>query len=320
MAAARRALFQSLLAAIPNFHGTSEENVTFFLKNITDTCNVQKLDDQNCILVLRLKCRDKALEFLSSDTEVAKETEFQKIIDLFQKKFHKAESFEDASYEYARITQKPKQTVTNLAEEIRSIVTRMSPTSENNAELTTFKEKLMFSKFLEALRPDIRIEVIKFGKKNFKDLVAQALDVEKALEQKDFDLNNLCAVPSTSSDLIEKLLKQQAEQNVQISKLTDTIQKIQEEKVTCQICFKTHSARDCWHYLGVQNQRHFRRNPHFSNQAMQSSGGYNSWGDNSNSQRQDNRNLQSNGPRYNRGRGRNQQYRPYNHSDTNLNY
>lgn len=314
--ATKRALFQSLLTSIPNFHGNQDENVTFFIKNITDTCNIQKLDDENCILILRLKCRDKALEFLSSDAQVAKETDFEKIVDLLRKRFQKTENFEDASYEYARISQKPKQGVAELAEEIRGIVSRMAQGSENNAELSQFKENLMFSKLLEALRPDIRIEVMKFGKRNFKDLVAQALDIEKALEQKNFDLNNLCAIPSTSNDLIDKLLKQQAEQTAQISKLTDTVQKIKEEKMCCQICFKTHSAKDCWHYLGVQNQRQFHRSRQNSNQA--NSNGYNNWNNNDYHYAQDSNNSQSYRPSYNRGRGRN--YNPYNRSNNHLNY
>lgn len=63
----------------------------------------------------------------------------------------------------------------------------------------------MISKFIETLRSDIKVEVLKFGLKNFEDLVDKAIHIENALEQKDFNLNNMCAVPSSSNDSLTLL-------------------------------------------------------------------------------------------------------------------
>lgn len=78
-------------------------------------------------------------------------------------RFRREETFQDASYEYARMVQKPKQSVKELAEVIRKIVGKMAPDVDNNPQLGALKLNLMYSKFLEALRSDIRIEIIKFG-------------------------------------------------------------------------------------------------------------------------------------------------------------
>lgn len=58
----------------------------------------------------------------------------------------------------------------------------MVPNAEEIPQMNALKLNLMFNKFLEALRPDIKTEVLKLGKDNFEDLVSSAIDCEKALE------------------------------------------------------------------------------------------------------------------------------------------
>ncbi|GBN95044.1 hypothetical protein AVEN_221095-1 [Araneus ventricosus] len=58
---------------------------------------------------------------------------------------------------------------------------------ENNLENLT--EKLKLSKFIEALRSDIRMEVKKLGPKSFKSAVAMAKNVENALSEENVECN-----------------------------------------------------------------------------------------------------------------------------------
>lgn len=60
--------------------------------------------------------------------------------------------------------------------------------------MNTLKLNLMFNKFLEALRPDVKTEVLKLGKETFDNLVSSAMYCEKALEQQcSFSVNTINA-------------------------------------------------------------------------------------------------------------------------------
>lgn len=80
---------------------------------------------------------------------------------------------------------------------------------------------MMFCKLFEALRSDIKAEVLKFSKTILTTFVSSAMDIEKALEQKKISVNNLNAnsVPNTSNRecLITILLKQADSNKMQLN-------------------------------------------------------------------------------------------------------
>lgn len=43
------------------------------------------------------------------------------------------------------------------------------------------------------------------------------------------------------------------------------MQKLLDDKNNCQICGKSHSAKECWHYLGATNQGNMQREQQFFN-------------------------------------------------------
>lgn len=120
------------------------------------------------------------------------------------------------------------------------MVNNMLTDVKGNSELEQFKSHLIVSKFIENLCSDIKVELLKFGLKTFEELVDKVIHIENALNHKEFDFNNICAVPSTSIDssLFNSILEQQNTQSKQIEQLTLTIQKLKEEKLACQICEK----------------------------------------------------------------------------------
>ncbi|GBM55739.1 hypothetical protein AVEN_190327-1 [Araneus ventricosus] len=71
------------------------------------------------------------------------------------------------------------------------------------------KENLKLTKFLEALKPDISLEVKKFGRKDLKSVLAHAINIESALEQScDNSTNNISNV-DIQNILKENLIKDQ---------------------------------------------------------------------------------------------------------------
>ncbi|GBN34440.1 hypothetical protein AVEN_197188-1 [Araneus ventricosus] len=76
------------------------------------------------------------------------------------------------------------------------------------------KENLKLTKFLDALKPDISLEVKKFGPKDLKSALAHAINIESALEQScDNSTNNISTV-DMHNILKENLIKDQLIANI----------------------------------------------------------------------------------------------------------
>lgn len=320
----------ALMAAIPAFHGKEGENVHFFIRNISDVCNIQNWNDENRILLFRLYCRDKAQEYVANDPEINNIDNFENFVRLFRAKFSREENFQETSYLYSNIKQKPKQTVKELADVVKKLVNRMVPDADDIPQMVILKQNLMFNKFLEALRPDIKTEVLKLGKENFDDLVSSAMDCEKALEQQcSYSVNTINATQvsgnSSQDSLITILLKQQENSNKLLQSMAEQLKGLKEERAVCHICNKQHNTKDCWFFPSLQNREFFSPQQNFSGQGYSAANqASNFLSPNSNSPNNGRhfenqgrnfggefrRGSDNNVQRFNRGRGRNN-YRPY---------
>lgn len=299
-----------LLSAIPNFSGEASESVTSFIKNLCDVTNLQMLPEETKTILLRLHCKGKALEFIHEDPTAADEENFETLCNLLIKKFKKQLTFAETSQNFSNISQKPKQTVKELAEEVRRLATKFIPNNNENIEVGNLRKSLMLTKFVEALRADIKLEVTKFNPKTFEDAIEKAKDIERALEQT-ASINNITSSVSDNINL-QILLKQQLESNKQIALLNEKLNKITENKTTCHICDNNHKTTLCPQFPSnasnpnsqpdnrqtqSPNPNHFSPNSNFPNQ--HSRGYYR------------NRNF--------RNRFHRHQFRPYNRRRNNLN-
>ncbi|GBN45544.1 hypothetical protein AVEN_95834-1 [Araneus ventricosus] len=223
--------------------------------------------------------RDNALKFLIGDPIASKENDFDNLAELLIKTFEKKQSFQEIHRQFSAISQKQNQSVKDLANEA-SMVADKYVTVENtnqNCDLI-LKENLKLTKFLEALKPDISLEVKKFGPKDLKSALAHAINIESALEQScDNSTNNISSV-DIHNILKENLIKDQliADLSKKINNLTrgNVINNIKRDttsashegdtqnKITCHICSEPHWTTDSWYYpRGNQsrNPRPWRR-------------------------------------------------------------
>ncbi|GBL95329.1 Transposon Tf2-6 polyprotein, partial [Araneus ventricosus] len=77
-----------------------------------------------------------------------------------------------------------------LAEQVSSTTDKFSnPIDSEEENIVNLTEKLKLSKFIEALRPDIRVEVKKLGPKIFKSAVAIAKNIDNALSDDGAEIN-----------------------------------------------------------------------------------------------------------------------------------
>ncbi|GBO26448.1 hypothetical protein AVEN_113905-1 [Araneus ventricosus] len=255
---------QSLISSLTPFKG-GNENFDFFIKQFIEIAKLEKWSEAKKILVLKLNLKDEALKFLVSNPKLEEINHFDSLVKKLEEKFCKKPNFEEAQRQFNNLKQKVSQSISDLAEQVSSITDKFSnPNNSEEENIVNLTEKLKLSKFIEALRPDIRVEVKKLGPKNFKSAVAIAKNIDNALSDDGAEIN-------VTDSGINQILSQQLSTNKQILELSEKVNAISSQNLCvnslteapatnsnndqsnqqspCQICGKlNHKANNCFHY------------------------------------------------------------------------
>ncbi|GBO10463.1 hypothetical protein AVEN_199297-1 [Araneus ventricosus] len=180
---------QSLISSLTPFKG-GNENFDFFIKQFIEIARLEKWGEAKKILVLKLNLKDEALKFLVSNPKFEEIDNFDSLVKKLEEKFCKKPNFEEAQRQFNNLKQKVSQSISDLAEQVSSTTDKFSnPNNSEEENIINLTEKLKLSKFIEALRPDIRVEVKKLGPKNFKSAVAIAKNIDNALSDDGAEIN-----------------------------------------------------------------------------------------------------------------------------------
>ncbi|GBM18785.1 Transposon Tf2-9 polyprotein [Araneus ventricosus] len=255
---------QSLISSLTPFKG-GNENFDFFIKQFIEIARLEKWGEAKKILVLKLNLKDEALKFLVSNPKFEEIDNFDSLVKKLEEKFCKKPNFEEAQRQFNNLKQKVSQSISDLAEQVSSTTDKFSnPNNSEEENIINLTEKLKLSKFIEALRPDIRVEVKKLGPKNFKSAVAIAKNIDNALSDDGAEIN-------VTDSGINQILSQQLSTNKQILELSEKVNAISSQNLCvnslseapptnsnndqsyqqspCQICGKlNHKANNCFHY------------------------------------------------------------------------
>ncbi|GBM37309.1 Transposon Tf2-6 polyprotein [Araneus ventricosus] len=255
---------QSLISSLTPFKG-GNENFDFFIKQFIEIAKLEKWGEAKKILVLKLNLKDEALKFLVSNPKLEEINHFDSLVKKLEEKFCKKPNFEEAQRQFNNLKQKVSQSISDLAEQVSSTTDKFSnPNNSEEENIINLTEKLKLSKFIEALRPDIRVEVKKLGPKNFKSAVAIAKNIDNALSDDGAEIN-------VTDSGINQILSQQLSTNKQILELSEKVNAISSQNLCvnslteapatnsnndqnnqqspCQICGKlNHKANNCFHY------------------------------------------------------------------------
>ncbi|GBN46099.1 hypothetical protein AVEN_205608-1 [Araneus ventricosus] len=226
---------------------------------------LEKWGEAKIILVLKLNLKDEALKFLVSNPKLEEIDHFDSLVKNLKEKFCKQPNFEEAQRQFNNLKQKVSQSISDLAELVSSTADKFSnPNNSEEENVVSLTEKLKLSKFIEALRPDIRVEVKKLGTKTFKSAVAIAKKIDNALSDDGGEIN-------VTDSGINQILSQQLNTNKQILELSEKVSAISSENLCvnslteaqatnsnnvrnnqqspCQICGKlNHKANNCFHF------------------------------------------------------------------------
>ncbi|GBN82007.1 hypothetical protein AVEN_171396-1 [Araneus ventricosus] len=161
----------SLIASLTPFKG-NEDSFEFFVKQLNAIAKLEKWGEAKKILVLKLNLKDEALKFLVSNPKLEEIDNSDSLVKKLEENFCKKPNFEEAQQRFNNLKQKVSQSISDLAELVISTTDKFSnPNNSEEENIVSLTEKLKLSKFIEALRPDIRVEVKKLGPKTFKSAV-----------------------------------------------------------------------------------------------------------------------------------------------------
>ncbi|GBL73319.1 Transposon Tf2-9 polyprotein [Araneus ventricosus] len=241
------------------------KTLIFFIKQFIEIAKIEKWSEAKKILVLKLNLKDEALKFLVSNPKLEELDHFDSLVKKLEEKFCKKPNFEEAQRQFNNLKQKVSQSISDLAEQVSSTTDKFSnPNNSEEENIINLTEKLKLSKFIEALRPDIRVEVKKLGPKNFKSAVAIAKNIDNDLSDDGAEIN-------VTDSGINQILSQQLRTNKQILELSEKVNAISSQNLCvnslseapatnsnndqsnqqspCQICGKlNHKANNCFHY------------------------------------------------------------------------
>ncbi|GBN95350.1 hypothetical protein AVEN_251738-1 [Araneus ventricosus] len=215
----------SLVASLTPFKG-KEDSFDFFIKQLNDIARLKKWAEAKKILVLKLNLKDEALKFLVSNPKLEDISDFDSLVSKLKEKFCKQPNFEEAQRQFHDLKQKVSQSISDLADQVSLSTEKfVNPKGSEEKNLVTLTEKLKLSKFIEALRLDIRVEVKKLGPKSFKSAVAMAKNIDNAFSEDSGEFN------ATDSG-INQILSQQLDTNKQILELSERVNAILTQNMT----------------------------------------------------------------------------------------
>ncbi|GBM41998.1 Retrovirus-related Pol polyprotein from transposon 17.6 [Araneus ventricosus] len=255
---------QSLISFLTPFKG-GNENFDFFIKQFNNIAKLEKWGEAKKILLLKLNLKEQALKFLVSNPKIEDIDDFDSLVKKLKEKFCKKPNFEEAQRQFNNLKQTVSQSISDLAELVSSTTDKFSnPNNSEEENVVSLTEKLKLSKFIEALRSDIRVEVKKLGPKTFKSAVAIAKNIDNALSDDGEEIN-------VTDSGINQILSQQLSTNKQILELSEKVNAISSQNLCvnslteapatnsnnvqsnlqspCQICGKlNHKANNCFHF------------------------------------------------------------------------
>lgn len=273
----------SLISAISPFNGEKSENISHFLENIHEIADIEQWDEKRKFLILKLNLQGRAKEFLNNDPKAKNSKTFDELQTLLLKKFKHSKSFAEIQHEYSKVSQLPNQTVRDLANKIHTQVHEyMNLDEESNDQLEKFAEKLRLTKFIDALRTDIRVELKKSNPKTFDEAIEIAQNIEQAFSDPSYMAHNIAGSIEKESIIKSNLQTQEAIQELanKIDNITSTqqvnnvISRLDlpststsenhgmqtRPRLFCLVCGKGHLTLDCWHLPKIQNsQNNFNR-------------------------------------------------------------
>lgn len=272
----------NILTLIMPFDGKKVKNVSFYLKEFDTLTDQVKISEEFKLQILKARFIGEARDKLASDESLNSETDYKQFKTKMTKAFQKKDSFTDSQAKFNSIRQKPSQSITDFINEFEiaaaSYLNASGHASDDGAK--KLFELIKINKFLEAISPNVSLELRKSENKEFTRLCEKAKTIENAFNLTPLEqVNAVTAKAGTdTNEFCANLLKINSDQSAAISELKMEINNLRSNNKQssmdrnklnkfCHICnTDRHDIANCWYNL-KNNNRGFRKD--FQNNGTQ---------------------------------------------------
>lgn len=260
------AKLETLIQHIPSFDNKKETNIKFFLDQWDKLAEKSKLPKEIKLILLKSKFSGPARDVLVNSQELYEETSYEKFKELIAAEFKIKIQFEDVQNSFMNLKQSPNQKMPEFIKQFDIAATKYIEESGHSKELgaINFLKRVKLTRFLEAIRPDIALEIRKQGPATYDEATQIAVKIENAFNASKFEnMNNTTDTENFIDETLNVLTKVHQDE---IQKLKDEIERlkinaqppVEKKKEKCGICSKNHSTKDCFF-----NGRNKRQEPSF---------------------------------------------------------
>lgn len=244
---------------VANFDGEREE-CKFFFSQIDEIGKVMGWNDDEKLLIARSKLKGKAMRFLISDPSLSEMRNYQKFKSTFVEYFEDEIDLNAHHLKFNNIKMKDQESIKNLAHRIILAANNYLGSAEVYTEQTQkMLDKLRLSKFIDALTPELQMEVLKSNPKSFNDAIKVASSVQNAMDSlAQIKLNNLLMKSSNEAQYATNIMEseilelRQELNNLKIAKQPES--RSNDVQKMCLGCgaIGTHFLVDCEVYKDIK--------------------------------------------------------------------
>lgn len=241
----------NMIPLLPVFEGADAQSFDFFVEQFRQIADLTSWTSVQKAVILKTRLRDRAKEYLSNNTKLQKEPQFEKVINILSDKFRPLKSVIQTQAKFQSILYTPDKDLDQLAAEITEAAHNMLGISDHaSQDNLKIADHVKFGKFLELIPCEIKTQLQTESVDNFSQAVKRAKELQYIYDES-AQVSNAIKVEAESS------------QNQIIHKLQEEIQQLKNElnnvknrnTKVCRYCNKKgHEQHQCFFRKTKQNK------------------------------------------------------------------
>lgn len=198
----------AVIALLPSFDGSGSKEISHFCEEFSQIINTINLPDEQKCIVLRAKITGKAARTLTNHRHLIIEQNFDKLINQIKKIFQPTKSLTQKQAQFQAIVHTPDMSIRDLAAKIKYLAQEYLELQDTvSPAMESVIEKVALAKFIEVLRVDLKIEVMKKDPQTLEEAVSVAEKNEAIFNETNRFINTVSTQSSNNeqSDLRAEL-------------------------------------------------------------------------------------------------------------------
>lgn len=242
----------SALHLMGNYDGDAE-TCKFYFEQFDNIAEMANLDEKQKVTILKSKLTGAARKFLIADPELVLTSSYSKIKAKFLEFFTEDSSLVDLNMKFGQLRMRENERVKDFSERLRIAgVQFIGGNALISAETNEMFDKILLSKFLEGLVPELQRDVILKSPESFREAVTIANKIQLASDMFAKMRINAVTLHDSKKEFIQAARVERGEDKQ--NNREEAIGKEQAQQKFCIFCGRnSHYASECYENIKMQN-------------------------------------------------------------------